>query len=67
MMQQQYNGILKPIPTQPRPELPVLQTVNKTDQLYDVCKKFIEDQKISGGEFIEQICDVVGYYVYPED
>jgi len=52
----------------------------KTAQLWEVCRNFIEEQQISCAEavcqsdrvilnayeFIEKICDIVGYYQYPE-
>lgn len=49
--------------------------------LYKICQGFIEKHKISGSEniyqsdsvildayeFIETICEIVGYYEYPEE
>jgi hypothetical protein len=49
-------------------------------QLAEICRKFIKDQKISCSEsvyqsdnvilnaceLIEQICEIVGYFEYPE-
>jgi hypothetical protein len=53
----------------------------KQEQLFELCKKFIDDNDVYGGEcvyqndnvqlsaceFIEQICDIVGYKEYKED
>lgn len=50
-------------------------------ELYNLCKQFVEDNKISCPEtvhqcdrviinsydFIEKMCDIVGYYKYPDD
>lgn len=49
--------------------------MNKADELFDLCKKFIDEQDIYSAEtvhqsdeiilnaldFIEKICDIVGY------
>lgn len=54
--------------------------MNKQQQLWELCQKYINDQTISCGEsvyqsdnvilnaceFIENICDIVGYYEYPD-
>lgn len=55
--------------------------MNKEKQLMEFCKKFIEEQKIWGEEiiyqsdyvienayeFIEGVCNIVGYMELPED
>lgn len=55
--------------------------MDKKDKLYNLCKKFISEQKISCPEtiaqtdrviinaygFIGEICEIVGYYEYPDD
>lgn len=55
--------------------------IDKRNQLFDLCKKYCDDHEISCAEmiydtddiitdayeFIEKICDIVGYYKHPED
>jgi len=49
-------------------------------ELFDICKEFIKDNKISSDEdiydsdieaqtlqLLEQICDLIGYYDYEEE
>lgn len=54
---------------------------DKKDQLWDLCKKFIEDRGLghpeciyqsdevilNAYEFIEDVCDIVGYFEHKED
>lgn len=56
-------------------------TVSEVNKLVKVCKQFITEQKISCAEtiytcdrvidsayeFIEKVCDVIGYHVPPEE
>jgi hypothetical protein len=55
--------------------------MNKRKQLWDLCQKFINDQRIScaesiyqcdwvsenSPEFIEQVCEIIGYYEYRDE
>jgi len=54
---------------------------SKEKQLFELCQKFVNDNKINCAEsvcqsdhvienayeFIEQVCDIVGYYEYEDD